>query len=179
MSAVLVIELKKGVAVNVLITPRLFVYKGRQGVTLEADGENIPAVMSLYADVLYCGALNWWELSGKDADEFEYTRMDFHVWAAEHPDEFGRIVAKTVRLLSGKSLAELTDEAKKKNKDTDAKKKSLCGWITRILRRFWLGGAARVRKKRDGSACGSTSSCVRRRNRTRGGNGSEQGGRCS
>ena len=158
MSAVLVIELKKGVAVNVLITPRLFVYKGRQGVTLEADGENIPAVMSLYADVLYCGALNWWELSGKDADEF------------------GRIVAKAVRLLSGKSLAELTDEAKKK---TDAKKKSLCGWITRILRRFWLGGAARVKKKRDGSACGSTSSCVRRRNRTSGGNGSEQGGRCS
>lgn len=176
MAAVLVIELKKGVAVNVLITPRLFVYKGRQGVTLEADGENIPAVMSLYADVLYCGALNWWELSGKDADEFEYTRMDFHVWAAEHPDEFGRIVAKAVRLLSGKSLAELTDEAKKKQ---DAKKKSLCGWITRILRRFWWGGAARVRKKRDGSACGSTSYCVRRRNRTSGGNGSAQGGRCS
>lgn len=125
MAAVLVIELKKGVAVNVLITPRLFVYKGRQGVTLEADGENIPAVMSLYADVLYCGALNWWELSGKDADEFEYTRMDFHVWAAEHPDEFGRIVAKAVRLLSGKSLAELTDEAKKK---PDAKKKIIV-WL--------------------------------------------------
>lgn len=176
MAAVLVIELKKGVVVNVLITPRLFVYKGRQGLTLEADADNIPAVMSLYADVLYCGALNWWELSGKDADEFEYSRMDFHVWAAEHPDEFGRIVAKAVRLLSGKSLAELTDEAKK---DKDAKKKSLCGWITRLLRRFWWGGAARVRKKRDGSACGSTSSCVRRQNRTSGGSGSVQGGRCS
>lgn len=45
MTAEFSIELKKGVAVNILITPRLFVYKGREGINLEADADNIPAVM--------------------------------------------------------------------------------------------------------------------------------------
>lgn len=144
MSAEFTIELKKGVAVNILITPRLFVYKGREGVTLEADGENIPAVMSLYADVLFCGALNWWELSGKDADDFEYKRIDFHAWATEHQEEFGRLVAKAIKLLSGKSLVELAEAEKEKK---ESKKKFRFGLITTALRRFWSGIAGRRKKK--------------------------------
>lgn len=143
MSAEFKIEIREGVAVNILITPRLFIYKGREGVTLEADGESIPAVMALYADVLYCGALNWWELSGKDADDFEYKRIDFHAWAAEHQEEFGRIVAKAIKLLSGKSLAELAAIEKEK----DSKKKFRFGSITTALRRFWSGIAGRRKKK--------------------------------
>lgn len=143
MSAEFKIEIREGVAVNILITPRLFIYKGREGVTLEADGESIPAVMSLYADVLYCGALNWWELSGKDADDFEYKRIDFHAWAAEHQEEFGRIVAKAIKLLSGKSLAELAAIEKEK----ESKKKFRFGSITTALRRFWSGIAGRRKKK--------------------------------
>lgn len=143
MSAEFKIEIREGVAVNILITPRLFIYKGREGVTLEADGESLPAVMSLYADVLYCGALNWWELSGKDADDFEYKRIDFHAWAAEHQEEFGRIVAKAIKLLSGKSLAELAAIEKEK----DSKKKFRSGSITTALRRFWSGIAGRRKKK--------------------------------
>lgn len=143
MSAEFKIEIREGVAVNILITPRLFIYKGREGVTLEADGESIPAVMALYADVLFCGALNWWELSGKDADDFEYKRIDFHAWAAEHQEEFGRIVAKAIKLLSGKSLAELAAIEKEK----DSKKKFRFGSITTALRRFWSGIAGRRKKK--------------------------------
>lgn len=143
MTAEFKIEIREGVAVNILITPRLFIYKGREGVTLEADGESLPAVMSLYADVLYCGALNWWELSGKDADDFEYKRIDFHAWAAEHQEEFGRIVAKAIKLLSGKSLAELAAIEKEK----DSKKKFRFGSITTALRRFWSGIAGRRKKK--------------------------------
>lgn len=143
MTAEFKIEIREGVAVNILITPRLFIYKGREGVTLEADGESIPAVMALYADVLYCGALNWWELSGKDADDFEYKRIDFHAWAAEHQEEFGRIVAKAIKLLSGKSLAELAAIEKEK----ESKKKFRFGSITTALRRFWSGIAGRRKKK--------------------------------
>ncbi len=143
MSAEFKIEIREGVAVNILITPRLFIYKGREGVTLEADGESLPAVMALYADVLFCGALNWWELSGKDADDFEYKRIDFHAWAAEHQEEFGRIVAKAIKLLSGKSLAELAAIEKEK----DSKKKFRFGSITTALRRFWSGIAGRRKKK--------------------------------
>lgn len=143
MSAEFKIEIREGVAVNILITPRLFIYKGREGVTLEADGESIPAVMALYADVLFCGALNWWELSGKDADDFEYKRIDFHAWAAEHQEEFGRIVAKAIKLLSGKSLAELAAIEKEK----ESKKKFRSGSITTALRRFWSGIAGRRKKK--------------------------------
>lgn len=140
------IEIMKGVVVNVLITPRLFIYKGREGVTLEADGESMPAVMALYADVLYCAALNWWELSGKDADDFAFKRMDFHVWAAEHQEEFGRLVVKMVRLLSGKSLAELAKEEKEKDKE-ESKKKFCFGSITTAWKHFWSGIAARLKKK--------------------------------
>lgn len=146
MSAEFKIEIREGVAVNILITPRLFIYKGREGVTLEADGESIPAVMALYADVLYCGALNWWELSGEDADDFEYKRIDFHAWATEHQEEFGRIVAKAIKLLSGKSLAELAAIEKEK----DSKKKFRSGSITTALRRFWSGIAGRRKKKPEG-----------------------------
>lgn len=147
MSAEFTIELKKGVAVNILITPRLFIYKGREGVTLEADGENIPAVMSLYADVLFCGALNWWELSGKDTDDFKFKRIDFHVWATEHQEEFGRIVAKAIKLLSGKSLVELAEAEKEKK---ESKKKFRFGSITTALRRFWSDIAGRRKKKPEG-----------------------------
>lgn len=143
MSAEFKIEIREGVAVNILITPRLFIYKGREGVTLEADGESIPAVMALYADVLFCGALNWWELSGKDADDFEYKRIDFHAWATEHQEEFGRIVAKAIKLLSGKSLVELAAIEKEK----ESKKKFRFGSITTALRRFWSGIAGRRKKK--------------------------------
>lgn len=144
MSAEFKIEIMEGVAVNILITPRLFIYKGREGVTLEADGENIPAVMALYADVLFCGALNWWELSGKDADDFEYKRIDFHAWATEHQEEFGRIVAKAIKLLSGKSLVELAEAEKEKQ---ESKKKFRFGSITTALRRFWSDIAGRRKKK--------------------------------
>lgn len=154
MSAEFKIEIMKGVVVNVLITPRLFIYKGREGVTLEADGESMPAVMALYADVLYCAALNWWELSGKDADEIKFKRMDFHVWAAEHQEEFGRLVVKMVRLLSGKSLAELAKEEKEKEEKEkekeESKKKFRFGSITTAWKRFWSGIAARLRKKQAG-----------------------------
>lgn len=146
MSAEFKIEIREGVAVNILITPRLFIYKGREGVTLEADGESIPAVMALYADVLFCGALNWWELSGKDADDFEYKRIDFHAWATEHQEEFGRIVAKAIKLLSGKSLAELAAIEKEK----ESKKKFHSGSITTALRRFWSDIAGRRKKKPEG-----------------------------
>ena len=144
MSAEFKIEIREGVAVNILITPRLFIYKGREGVTLEADGENIPAVMSLYADVLFCGALNWWELSGKDTDDFKFKRIDFHVWATEHQEDFGRLVAKAIKLLSGKSLVELAEAEKEKK---ESKKKFRFGSITTALRRFWSGIAGRRKKK--------------------------------
>lgn len=154
MEAHLKIELRKGEVVDLLVTPRLFVYRGRCGITLEADGDSIPAVMSLYADVLYCAALNWWELSGSDADGFPHRRMDFHAWAAEHPDDFGMIVRKAVRLLSGKSLAELTREqqekkAREKEAAAGVKKKSRCGWTTMPWRRFLSAIAARRRRKPD------------------------------
>ncbi len=176
MTAEFSIELKKGVAVNILITPRLYVYKGREGINLEADADNIPAVMSLYADVLYLGALNWWELSGKDVEDFGHKRMDFHIWAAENPDDFGRIVTNVVRLLSGKSLAELAEE---KKKEAEPKKKSCWRWIMEKLRRFLWGNATRRSPRRGERPSGSFSSCVKRPNKPKGDAGREQGGRCS
>lgn len=139
-----------GAAVDLLLTPRLFVYKGRDGVTLEADGDSLPAVMSLYADVLYCASLNWWELAGRDAEAFPHKRMDFHAWAAENPEEFGRIVRQAVRMLSGKSLDELAKEQQEQRGAESLKKKSRCGWITTLWRRSSSAIAARLRRRPGG-----------------------------
>lgn len=149
MEAHLRIELRKGEVVDLLVTPRLFIYRGRGGITLEADGDSIPAVMSLYADVLYLAGLNWWELSGRDADEYGYARIDFHAWAAEHPDEFGAAVRKAVRLLSGRSLAELVQDQKDR-KAEDLKKKSRSCWTMTAWRRSLSAVAARLRRRPGG-----------------------------
>lgn len=149
MTAETEIIMRKGEAVNLLITPRLFVYKGREGITLEADGDSIPAVMSLYADILYLAALNWWELEGNALDGFRHRRVDFHAWAAEHPEEFASLVRLAVRLLSGKSLAEQVREQKERD-GADVKKKSSCGWITTLWRRSWSAIAAGRRRRRAG-----------------------------
>lgn len=143
MNAERMIQLRKGEAVNLLITPRLFIYKGYEGATLEAAGDSIPAVMSIYADVLFFAALNWWELEGNDKEDFRYKRIDFHAWSAEHSEEFGKLVTIAIHLLSGKSLAEQVKIQQQQN----VKKKSPFGWITTLWRRFLLGTAAKRKKK--------------------------------
>ena len=127
-----------------LFTPRLYSFKGHSGVTLEMEGNDISALYSAYADIMYCAALNLWTLEGKDVEDAEFTRVDFHEFSALNPKEFGKAFSVAFEALTGKTLKEFTAEKKegqktagnaKKTKE-EVKKKNRFGWITRLLSRF-------------------------------------------
>lgn len=130
-----------------LFTPRLYMYKGQEGITLECDARNQIEVFSMYADLMYCAALNHWTLTHSADEEFPYTRVDFHALSVSNRDAFYKAMAFAMQTLSGKSIEELIAEAGNAQKTQgngqeeegpkDVKKKSLFGSITTRLRRIW------------------------------------------
>lgn len=149
MGAIYAIELRKGVKVEMLFTPRLYMYKGREGVTFEYETGNEISLHSFYADLMFAAAVNHWELTHRADEECDYRRIEFHQYAVSNPKEFGKAIIFAIRVLSGKNLKEIADEAKERQESqgnrqesqgaeqgsTEVKKKSLRGWITSLLRR--------------------------------------------
>lgn len=147
MGAVYKIEIEAGVEVAMLFTPRLYEFKGREGVTFEHTAGDAASVQSLYADVMYCAALNHWTLTHSGEQEFPYHRIDFHEYSVTQPKAFGKALVFACECLSGKSVRELMENAGKREesgKDAEAenkaeevvKKKRSRGWIMRLLRLF-------------------------------------------
>lgn len=148
MGAIYNIEIREGEKVAMLFTPRLYAFKGKEGVTFKQEGEGILAVHALYADVMFCAALNHWTLTHPADEEFPYSRLEFHEYSATHRKSFEKAVIFAMETLSGKSIRELAEMSaereemgKKPEKadeaEEDVKKKTSRGWITRLLRRFW------------------------------------------
>ena len=141
------IELRRGEKVAMLFTPRLYMYKGQEGITFECDTNNKVEVFSMYADLMYCAALNHWTLTHSADEEFPYTRVDFHALSVSNRDAFNKAMIFAMQTLSGKSMKELIAEAgnaqetqgneQKEGEAKDVKKKSLFGSITTRLRRIW------------------------------------------
>lgn len=134
------IEIKDGVNVGMLFTPRLYSFKGVQGVDFTAKPDDTAALFALYADIMFCAALNLWTLDGNDIDETPFSRADFHEFSAASPKEFGKAVDFALQALTGKGLkdyASTEDKASEtaENGQTEVKKKS-SRWITRLLRLF-------------------------------------------
>lgn len=137
MSAIYTIEMA-GVKVAMLFTPRLYEFKGREGVTFEHLPDSQASVHALYADVMYCAALNHWTLTHGGDEEFPHHRIDFHEYSASHPQEFAKALVFAAETLSGKSIRELTENAQnppEKTTGEGVKKKNSHGWIMRLLRR--------------------------------------------
>jgi hypothetical protein len=136
------IELRQGEKVGMLFTPRLYTFKGEQGVDFMSDN-TLQGIYSLYADVMYCAALNLWTLEGKDKEDAPFTRVDFHAFSVENPKAFGKAMNTALLALTGKSLEDFIAEGKKaqetggnaSNMGEPVKKKNLLGWITRLLNR--------------------------------------------
>lgn len=138
MGAIYNIELREGVKVAMLFTPRLYLYKGREGVTFEFESGNDISLHSFYCDIMYAAALNHWDLTHSADAECDYKRIEFHQYAASHPREFGKALLFAMQTLSGKSLKEIAEDARKSQEsqgEEEVKKKSLRGWITSLLRR--------------------------------------------
>ena len=69
---------------------------------------------SLGADVIYCAALNYWDLTGRDVDDFPLHRIDFHRWAFERQSEYVKVARKALMMLNGGKAAPAGESSKKK-----------------------------------------------------------------
>lgn len=141
MAARQIIELKKGVKVELLFTPSLFGVARRRGLALTIkDQEDELEVMEAYVKLSYIAALNAWEAKQYDAPElgdFSYNYEDFQEWAANDPKALARLVPIIFTALTGKDLKEaanLGDQGKE-----PVKKKPSTFWrrlITRLSEAF-------------------------------------------
>lgn len=135
------VELRQGEKVEMLFTPRLYCFKGEQGVDFVTDS-TLNGMYALYADILFCAALNLWTLEGKDKEDAPFTRSDFHAFSAENPKAFGKAMNTALEALTGKSMKDFIKEAEKSaetgekqsNPTEEVKKKKSRGWIMRLLK---------------------------------------------
>lgn len=107
------IVLRQGVEVEMLFTPRLYMFKGEQGVDFITDATSVNGIYALYADVLFCAALNMWTLQGNDKEDAPFKRLDFHAFSVENPEAFGKAMNIALEALTGKSMKDFIKEAEK------------------------------------------------------------------
>ena len=136
------IELRRGKKVAMLFTPRLYMFKGREGVTFDFVANDQVSIHSVYADIMYCAALNHWTLTHSADEEFPYQRVDFHAVSVSNRDGFSKAVIFAMQTLSGKSLKELAEDAQKmqeavKETEQEVKKKKPSVSIMTRLRNIW------------------------------------------
>lgn len=124
-----------GVEVTMLFTPRLFVMAEEKGIKLAVNTADVMQTMAAYADMCYLAALNAWTLDN-DIEDFKLTRYDFHVWSADHRDEFAKVMVMASEAITGKTMKQLVEEQKQlAESGQEVKKKSRFSLITRLLRR--------------------------------------------
>ena len=143
------IELRQGERVELLFTPRLYMFKGEQGATLDNDTQDLMQVYALYADLMFCAALNLWTLEGKDKEDAPFRRADFHEFSSANPKAFGKALNFALEALTGKSMDMFIAESKKAletgrksaKEQGKCKKKDSALPIMARLRHFLSGGA--------------------------------------
>lgn len=113
-----------------LFTPRLFEFK-TESMTFSA--ETSVQVASMYADIAYCAALNYWTLTDHDVDSFDLKRIDFHEWATIDTKSYGKMMSVAIEALTGKSIAELNN-SKAQTTEENVKKKNFLSIIRRLRR---------------------------------------------
>ena len=134
---------------GLLFTPRLYMFKGEQGATLDNDTQDLMQVYALYADLMFCAALNLWTLEGKDKEDAPFRRADFHGFSSADPKAFGKALNFALEALTGKSMGAYITESKKAletgrksaKEQGKGKKKDSALPIMARLRHFLSGGA--------------------------------------
>ena len=142
------VELRQGERVELLFTPRLYMFKGEQGATLDNDTQDLMQVYALYADLMFCAALNLWTLEGKDKEDAPFRRADFHEFSSVNPKAFGKALNFALEALTGKSMGAYITESKKAletgrksaKEQEKGKKKDSAHPIMARLRHFLSGG---------------------------------------
>ena len=115
-----IVELSKGVACELLVTPALYGVAARRGIDLTSDANaGGQGVFVSYIKMMYCAAVNAWEVKAVDSPEmgaFPYKYSEFDAWAWEGPKRFIGVVTFMYEALTGRSLKEGAIEEKKKRK---------------------------------------------------------------
>lgn len=85
------VNLSQDKKVDVLFTPSIFGVAQKRGIVITSCEQTAYGVITTYADILFCAACNCWELSGNKMEDAPFTRLDFHTFHAENPQEFKRV----------------------------------------------------------------------------------------
>ena len=107
------IELKDGVAVEILVTPALYSVARRRGIDLVAD-MNDGDVYGSYVKMFYCAAISAWDVAAVDdpgKGEFPYKFSDIYEWAWADTARLARMVAFMYEALTGKRFGDIGKEA--------------------------------------------------------------------
>lgn len=91
--------------VDMIVTPRIYGVANDQGISLDiASATDTGKILAMYGDLMYCAALNCWELKGNEPAEKPFTRADFHLYMIERPRDFRKTADKL--LLAVASMCE-------------------------------------------------------------------------
>lgn len=107
------IELKDGVAVEILVTPALYSVAKRRGIDLVAD-VNAGDVYGSYIKMLYCAAISAWDVAAVDdpgKGEFPYKFGDIYEWAWADTERLARMVSFIYEALTGKRFEDIGTDA--------------------------------------------------------------------
>lgn len=129
------IVLRDGVQAELLCTPALYGVALKRGIDLTIEEPDIPedasdmekarkyasacAVNEVYAKMLYCAAINAWEVENLDnpeAEECPYKYVDFHEWAWGNQQEFRGAIDFLLKAMTGNGIVEHARKVIKKKK---------------------------------------------------------------
>lgn len=104
------VPLKEGLTVELLFTGRVYDVAKRLGMTINATPTNGYDVLTIYADIMYCAAVNFWELS-EEKNDIPFSRIDFHSFYMDNPDGFKQ-AAKMSNDAAQRMLADIQELVK-------------------------------------------------------------------
>lgn len=124
------ITLKEGVRAVLRCTPSVYGIAKERGIPVKGEsGMDTNKSLEVYVRLAYCAAINEWEIQHydhPDMGECPYTLADFDSWAWGNQEEFVQFVNFFIEALTGKSVAELVPDVKKKKKRRS--------WITGLFK---------------------------------------------
>lgn len=117
------IELREGEQAEILVTPALYRVAKQRGLNLSMDSGDGADVFDVYAKLIYCAAINAWEVRAVDDTSigtFPYKYGDFVEWLSAEKGRFTEMVKFCYAALTGKNLEDGIQESidyKKKRAD--------------------------------------------------------------
>lgn len=89
------VPVKEGQTVDLMFTINIYKVAKKCGIIINEVPSTVYDTLTFYADIMYCAALNFWELS-EGKGNAPVTRLDFHSFYVDNPQEFKKAVQLTI-----------------------------------------------------------------------------------